>query len=200
MAATLIIYDDPWSIIQHWTFLNISIYILSSGSVCQRVQQPLVTFRCVLCAWSMTSAACGFAHTGQFANHLSKQLVKTSKQKSHEHHEQPVFHPASSYVRVVPLPLAYKKATERGKEETWTNLRGKPCEKNHWSAGDLQSLPQETHGSVTDPASRSEHNATKAASGTGLNPLGIHVLSCVCFNVQTYPVLNLSHPANLKKI
>ena len=62
------------------------------------------------------AVACGFAHTGQFANHLSKQLVKTSKQKSHEHHEQPVFHPASSYVRVVPLPLAYKKATERGKE------------------------------------------------------------------------------------
>ena len=125
MAAALIIYDDPWSIIQHCTFLNISIYIyiLSSGSVCQRVQQPLVTFRCVLCAWSMTSAACGFAHTDQFANHLSKQLVKTSKQKSHEHHEQPVFHPASSYVRVVPLPLAYKKATERGKEskheQTW---------------------------------------------------------------------------------
>ena len=131
---------------------------------------------CVLAAWRPLPAALPTLLRSWLiilANSLSKRQNRRAMNSLS-------FIPASSYVRVVPLPRrAYKKATERGKENK-TNKTLRKC-----------SLI-----SVMHPTSRSEHNATKAASGTGLKPLGIHVLSCGCFNMQTYPKLV---PAKLKR-
>ena len=60
MAATLIIYDDPWSIIQHCTFLNISIYIYYQAVQFAKESSSLWSLfdvYCVLGAWRPLPAA-----------------------------------------------------------------------------------------------------------------------------------------------